>query len=74
DIHNIWTSEQQQTILNMLAYSFVGSQSKVASEIQGFVEQTKIDEIIVTSHIYDQGARLKSMTLFSEVMREKVLT
>jgi luciferase family oxidoreductase group 1 len=40
--------------------SMVGSADTVREDLQAFVEQTQADELILVSHIYDHGARLRS--------------
>lgn len=40
--------------------SFVGSLATVTAQMQEFVARTGADELIVTSHIYDHAARLRS--------------
>ncbi len=43
--------------------SFVGSADTVRTQMRTFVEQTKADEVIIVSHIYDHAARLRSYEL-----------
>jgi luciferase family oxidoreductase group 1 len=43
--------------------SFVGSAATVAAEMEAFVARTGADELILTSHIYDHAARLRSYEL-----------
>ena len=43
--------------------SFVGAQATVGEQMHAFVERTQADELIVVSHIYDHGARLRSYEL-----------
>ncbi len=45
--------------------SFIGSRATVAAQMQEFVERTGADELIVTSHIYDHEARLRSYELIA---------
>lgn len=54
----------------MLKYSFVGSRETVKEEIQQFIDQTEVDELIVVSTMYDLENRLKSARLFGEIMTE----
>jgi luciferase family oxidoreductase group 1 len=49
--------------------SFVGSASTIAEPIAAFVARTQADELIVVSHIYDHGARLRSYEITADVMR-----
>jgi luciferase family oxidoreductase group 1 len=48
---------------NHTRVSFVGSPGTVHEQMRAFVEQTKADELIVVSHIYDHAARLHSYEL-----------
>ena len=43
--------------------SFVGSAATVRDEMRDFIAQTKADELIIVSHIYDHAARLRSYEL-----------
>jgi luciferase family oxidoreductase group 1 len=65
---NIWSDMEEEAVYQMLAVSFIGGQEKVKSELQSFLNQTMVDEIMVTSHIYDHQARLKSYQLLAEVL------
>ncbi len=48
--------------------SFVGSAATVEAEMRAFVDRTKADELIVTSHIYDHAARLRSYELIAPAL------
>jgi luciferase family oxidoreductase group 1 len=48
---------------NQTRVSFVGSPATVRRQIHEFLERTRADELIVVSHIYDHGARLRSYEL-----------
>jgi luciferase family oxidoreductase group 1 len=65
---NIWNDMEEEAVYQMLAVSFIGGQKKVKSELQSFLNQTMVDEIMVTSHIYDHQARLKSYQLLAELL------
>ena len=43
--------------------SFVGSAETVRAQMRDFLDQTRADELIVVSHIYDRAARLRSYEL-----------
>ena len=49
--------------------SFVGAPDTVAQMATAFVEDAKPDELILVSHIYDHGARLRSYELTARVMQ-----
>jgi len=65
-MNGIWNVFEEEAVMQMLAYSFIGGQDKVKAMLSGFVAQTGINEVMASSHIYDHGARLKSYRLFAE--------
>lgn len=54
----------------MLKYSFVGSKQTVKAQIKAFLEETRVDELIVVSSTYAVEDRIKSVSLFAEIMTE----
>ncbi|WDF69214.1 LLM class flavin-dependent oxidoreductase [Sphingobacterium oryzagri] len=59
---------QHPAVYQMLKYSFVGSKSTVKEHVQAFLNETKVDELIVVSPAHSQKDRIKSIKLFSEIM------
>lgn len=70
DMNMIWTEEQALQVKQLLAYSFIGSRETIKNSLQRFFEATSVDEIMATSHIYDQDSRLHSYKGFAEIMRD----
>lgn len=60
--------QQKAAIQHMLKYSFVGDKKRISEQISSFISTTKVDEVIVSSNAFDFQERLKSHTLFAEVM------
>ena len=69
NINAIFTEEEVFMVKQMLAYSFIGSPQKIAPTLQYFLAQTRVDEVMAVSHIYDQDARLRSYQIFVGVMK-----
>ncbi|ASU34119.1 luciferase family oxidoreductase, group 1 [Mucilaginibacter xinganensis] len=67
-MEGIWNVFEEEAVMQMLAYSFIGSKQKIKAMLTDFVNETGIDEIMATSHIYDHQAKLKSFRLFAEVL------
>lgn len=63
-----WSEYEEDTINQMLACSFVGSPEKIKLEIQDFLEQTGVHELMVTSNIFDFEAKLHSYQLFADIL------
>ena len=57
-------------VQQMTHYSFIGDKATVQSKIKQFLEDTKVDELIAVSHIYDHQDRVASYRIFSEIMQE----
>jgi alkanesulfonate monooxygenase SsuD/methylene tetrahydromethanopterin reductase-like flavin-dependent oxidoreductase (luciferase family) len=60
--------KKHPALQQMLKYTFVGNPEEVKSQTEQFIEETKVDELMITSYIYDQEKRLQSLELFSEMM------
>jgi luciferase family oxidoreductase group 1 len=67
DIETYWTPAEKAQAMNMLACSFVGSAQTVREGLEGLLEQTGADELIVASAIYDHSARLRSYEILADV-------
>lgn len=68
DMSTIWNEMEEEAVYQMLAVSFIGGREKVKADLQSFLNQTQVDEVMVTSHIYDHQARLRSYELFAELV------
>jgi luciferase family oxidoreductase group 1 len=74
DIEAYWSPLERAEAERMLACSFVGSKETVRQGIDDFISQTKADEVIVASAIFDHAARLRSYELLAEVHAESART
>lgn len=62
----VWNEFEEAAVLNMMSFSFIGGPSTVKQEIHEFVDQTKVDELMITSHIYDHESRKRSYEIAKE--------
>jgi luciferase family oxidoreductase group 1 len=67
DIETYWAPHEKAQASAMLACSFVGSPQTVEDALRNFVARTGVDELMVSSAIFDHGARLKSYELLAGV-------
>jgi luciferase family oxidoreductase group 1 len=65
DIEAYWSPEEKTRVSSMLRRSFVGSAETVMRGLQGFVEETGADELIVAAAIHDHNARLRSYEILA---------
>ncbi|ALL08104.1 hypothetical protein AQ505_23055 [Pedobacter sp. PACM 27299] len=69
NMDEIWTEYEEEQAGQMLACTFTGNKATIANDLQQFLDQTQVNEIMATSHIFDHQARLKSYKLLSEVFK-----
>ena len=68
DVESHWTPAEKAQASAMLECSFVGSGETVRRGLDGFIEQTGVDELIVVTAIYDHSARLRSYEILAEIL------
>ncbi len=65
----IWSDLEEEAVNQMTTCSFIGSPETIKEDMDSFIAQTQVDEIMVTSHIYDHQARVHSYQLFAETLK-----
>jgi luciferase family oxidoreductase group 1 len=60
--------EVRAMVENMLAYTFIGDKETLRENLGSFIEETKIDELMVTSYFYDEVAKMRSLEILKEVI------
>ncbi|MEJ6654549.1 MAG: LLM class flavin-dependent oxidoreductase [Pseudomonas sp.] len=69
DIETYWSSAERAQANQMLARSVVGSAATVRAELDAFVAETSVDELMIVSDVYDHAPRLHSIGLIAEAMK-----
>ncbi|MGE5519337.1 MAG: LLM class flavin-dependent oxidoreductase [Candidatus Dadabacteria bacterium] len=64
-----WTEQEQAAILHMMQYTFVGSCDTVKTGLQEFLSLTNVDEIMITSHLYDLEAKRHTYELIAPLFK-----
>jgi luciferase family oxidoreductase group 1 len=67
DINKVCSKLEKYALDQRLKYSFVGDPTTVKKDIEIFLNQIQINEIMVISHIYDHAARLRSYEILSSL-------
>ena len=67
DIDAYWSPAEKAMVERSLAVSFVGSADTVAAGLVPFIGSLQPDELMITAHIHDQAARLRSIDLIAQV-------
>ena len=66
DLEERLTPVDRQMLEQMQACSVVGSPEMVRAGVVEFVERTGADEVMVVTHVFDHGARLRSLEITAE--------
>jgi len=66
DIESYWSPLEKAQVSRMLARSIVGSKETVKAGMEALIAETKADELIIVSDVYDQTLRLRSIELIAE--------
>jgi len=64
-MRELWNEFEQEAVGGMMTYSFIGGPAKVRQELQAFVDDTQVDELLAVSHIFDHAARLRSYEILA---------
>ncbi len=67
DIDAVWTPAERRGAERMLAYAVVGSPATVADGLRQRLAVTGADELMLTGHVFDHAARIRSYELAAEV-------
>jgi luciferase family oxidoreductase group 1 len=70
NMNELWSEPEKAAVRQMMHYSFVGNRETVKKELQNFLDTTGANEIMITSHVYDFEARLKSYRIVAELMEK----
>jgi len=66
-IDSICSKSEKYAVNQRLKYSFVGGPATVKKNLESFLKQTQVEEIMAVSHIYDHVARLRSYEILSSL-------
>ena len=67
DFESFASPVEQAQVRHALACSFVGGPKRVKEGLAAFIQQSRPDELIVSGHIFDHQARLRSFSIAAEV-------
>ena len=66
DIETYWSPMEKRQAMGMLARSIYGSPDTVRAGIDALIKETRADELIVVSDVFDHQARLRSVDLIAQ--------
>lgn len=70
NMDEFWSPLERAGVEQALRYSMVGDKTTVTEGLREFLDKTQVDEVIITSGIFDHDARLRSYKMASEILSE----
>lgn len=67
DIEDFWSPMEKAQVMSMLSRSIVGSPDTVRAGIEALVAETRADELILVSDVYDHAEKLRSLEIVADV-------
>ena len=67
---NEWDEYEKAPVLQMMKYTFIGSAKTVKKGLQSFLDDTRVDEIMVASYVYDNDAKIHSYELIGDFFKK----
>lgn len=68
ELMNGMSEEARFQVNQMTACSFVGSKQTLSAELKEFIRYSRVDELMISSAIFDHQDKLKSLRLLKEVV------
>lgn len=65
-----WTEQEQFFASGMLAELIAGGPDTVERELRSFIESTHVNEVMISSTIFDHAKRLRSYEIVAQAMRK----
>jgi luciferase family oxidoreductase group 1 len=65
------TPEVKHAVDSMTSCTFTGNEESLREKLSVFIAETGINELMITSHIYDPIAKLKSLSILKDAMTIK---
>lgn len=69
NMDSVWKEYEKQTVLQMMKYTFIGSPETIKKNLQTFLDETQVDELMVASYIYDNNAKIYSYELIADFFK-----
>lgn len=69
NMDTLWSVEERAAVNQMFYYSFVGSTDTLATELTSFAENTGVNEIMITTHVFDVDAKIRSLELTASLFK-----
>lgn len=67
-MNGLWNVKEEAYVYNMTSCSFIGTKDDIGDDLKKFCDLLEVDELMITTPIYDFEKRKHSIELFAEIM------
>lgn len=68
-MEGIWTDHEKAAVQQMMHYTFIGSPATIQASLQSFLDETGVDEVMVTTHVFDLAAKKRSLETVASLFK-----
>jgi alkanesulfonate monooxygenase SsuD/methylene tetrahydromethanopterin reductase-like flavin-dependent oxidoreductase (luciferase family) len=69
-MNGLWSVQEEAMVYQKTACSFIGTEEELLHEVQRFSDILEVDELMITTPVYDYEERVKSMAKFARLMQK----
>jgi len=66
---DLWSPAERAGVEHALRYAIVGTPAAVKQGLEAFIDETHVNEVMITAQIYDHAARLRSYEIVAGVSK-----
>jgi luciferase family oxidoreductase group 1 len=66
----LWSPQEEAALRKQFSYSVVGDKDQISDKLQSIVDETRADELIIASQVFDHQARLRSYEIIAGITPE----
>ena len=63
----LWSEWERSSVERTLRHAIIGGPDTVRRGLEAFIAQTNADELMVTTHVHDHAARVRSYEIVAEI-------
>jgi luciferase family oxidoreductase group 1 len=72
NMDGLWTEPERAAVQQLFHYAFIGGPETVKDGLQEFVNTTAVDELMITSHLYDLSAKVNCYKIVAPMFKTAV--
>ena len=68
----LWSAEERAAVNQMFYYSFKGSPDSLTAELASFLDNTGVNELMISTHVFDVEAKIHSLELTASLFKTQL--